>query len=170
MSEEPQQPPSPNRWYTTVSVEIYINERMRYIKWFSDLQMAYLWVKEHIRTVNEPFTMENDFVRFAERMDQRWSERRDGCTLASNARYKYRVYYEPDVPFRHEDQDARRVDEQEHQRIQNNPQFQVTVQLQHQILEYQNNRVQPPQPQQPFVFRPMNHEVNNIPPQTPTNT
>ncbi len=173
-SEQQEQPPSPNRWYTTVSVEIYINERMRYIKWFSDLQMAYLWVKDHIHTLNEPFNMENNFVHFADRMDQRWRDRQDGCTLASNARYKYRVYYEPDVPFRHEDQDSRRVDEQEQepQRIQNNPQFRVTVQLQRQILQYQNNRIQSqqPQPQQPFVFHPMNHEDTNIPPQTPTNT
>lgn len=135
MSE--QQPSSPNRWHTTVSVEIYIHDRMRYIKWFSDLQMAYLWVNGHVRTLNEPFDMENNFVRFADRMDQRWTERQDGCTLATNSQYKYRVYYEPGVPFHHEDQ--QRTD-----RIENNQSQGLTLQLPNHILyqinQYQNNQ------------------------------
>jgi hypothetical protein len=157
----------PNRWYTTISVEIYDRRQLRYIKWFSDLQMAYLWVKDHLRTFNEPFTMENDFIRFADRMDQRWTQRHDGCTLASNSRYKYRVYYEPDVPFRHEDQQQ---EQQQPRRIQNNdarvPILQLPNHILHQIDEYQNNLQQ--QPQQPFVFRPMNNTFNT-PTQTPQN-
>jgi hypothetical protein len=91
----------PNRWHTTVSVEIYINGRLRYIKWFSDLQMAYLWVVGQERVHNEPLTYTHNFVEFADRMDRRWQEHpNQTCTVASSATYKYKAAYEPDVPYR----------------------------------------------------------------------
>ena len=93
--------PVPNRWYTTVSVEIYINNRLRYIKWFSDLQMAYIWVTMQERVHNEPLTYNRNFVEFADAMDRRWQIRpNESCTMATSNSYKYKLTYEPDVPYR----------------------------------------------------------------------
>jgi hypothetical protein len=120
------EPPTPNRWYTTVSVEVYINGRMRHIKWFSDLQMAYIWVASQERVINEPLTYHRDFVEFADAFDRRWQRRpNEGCTIARSSSYKYRMTYEPDVPYR----------PQEEQRMQRNNQ-------------------PPPQPLNTFVFHP----------------
>lgn len=94
-------PPTPNRWYTTVSVEIYINRQMRYIKWFSDIQMAYIWVASQERVINEPLTYNRNFVEFADAFDRRWQQRpNEGCTMATSSTYRYRLTYEPDVPHR----------------------------------------------------------------------
>ncbi len=94
-------PPTPNRWYTTVSVEIYINNRLRYIKWFSDLQMAYIWVTIQERVNNEPLTYNRNFVEFADAFDRRWQQRpNEGCTMATSSTYRYKLTYEPDVPHR----------------------------------------------------------------------
>ena len=71
--------------------------------------MAYIWVAAQVRLINDPFTMESDYVTFANRMDQRWLSRHDGCTLATTNRNKYRVYYEPDVPYGHENQQTRPI-------------------------------------------------------------
>jgi hypothetical protein len=93
--------PVPNRWHTTVSVEIYINNRLRYIKWFSDLQMAYIWVAGQERVHNETLTYNRNFVEFADAMDRRWQIRpNESCAMATSTTYRYRIAYEPDVPYR----------------------------------------------------------------------
>ncbi len=102
--------PVPNRWHTTVSVEVYINGRMRHINWFSDLQMAYIWVTSQERVHNEPLSYNRNFVEFADAMDRRWQDRpNESCTMATSNSYKYKLTYEPDVPYRpEEEQEIRR--------------------------------------------------------------
>lgn len=103
------EPPTPNRWYTTVSVEVYINDRMRHIKWFSDLQMAYIWVASQERIINESLTYHRDFVEFADAFDRRWQRRpNEGCTVARSSTYKYRMTYEPTVPYRSQEEQSTR--------------------------------------------------------------
>ena len=113
---------TPNRWHTTVSVEVYINRRMRYIKWFSDLQMAYLWVASQERVINEPLAYNHNFVEFADAFDRRWQERpTEGSTMATSSTYRYRLYYEPDVPYRpHEEQQRNNIHPNQQQNALNN--------------------------------------------------
>ncbi len=97
--------PIPNRWHTTVSVEVYINGQMRHIKWFSDLQMAYIWITKQEQVNNEPLNYHENFVEVADAMDRRWRQRpNEGCTIARSYSYKYKATYEPDVPYRRDDE------------------------------------------------------------------
>lgn len=101
--------PIPNRWHTTVSVEVYINGQMRHIKWFSDLQMAYIWIANQERDNNEPLNYNRNFVELANAMDRRWQQRpNEGCTIARSYSYKYKATYEPDVSYRPGDQSPTR--------------------------------------------------------------
>jgi len=71
-----------NRYYTDVCVEIYLNNQLRRLKWFSDLQLAYMYCMEQKELVlnaggpeedwHTPYT---DFIAFADQMDYRWSRR-----------------------------------------------------------------------------------------------
>ena len=64
-----------NRYYTPVSVEVYVNNSPSSIKWFSDLQMAYLWCMARQQTVSEDIceTPYAPFPSFADEMDARWA-------------------------------------------------------------------------------------------------
>jgi hypothetical protein len=88
-----------NRYTTVVLVECYIDNRLRKIKWFSDLQQAYMWCIKKIDTFPEEFwRVDNSFLEFADVMDRRWQEgRRNGYTIAESLNIKYRAYYEPNV-------------------------------------------------------------------------
>jgi hypothetical protein len=101
--EQPEQDVDPfsldaNRYYTTVSVEVSINDRVRRIRWFSDLQLAYLWVMSDIRNYLEESWTTRNFIDFANQMDRRWQERRpNGHIVALSDRMEYRAFYEPTI-------------------------------------------------------------------------
>ena len=88
-----------NRYTTVVLIELYIDNRLRKIKWFSDLQQAYLWCMNKLDSFPEElWRVADSFLEFADTMDRRWQEgRRNGCTIAESLNIKYRAYYEPNV-------------------------------------------------------------------------
>ena len=95
----------PNRWSTTVSIEVYISNQLRHVKWFHDLQMAHIWVLSQERIINETLSCNRDFVEFANAFDRRWTLRpNEGCSIATSRRYRYRATYEPNVPYGSEDE------------------------------------------------------------------
>lgn len=88
-----------DQYSTTVSVECYEFDRLRRIKWFPDLQQAYIWIEEQrqVRQEEEWFTT-MPFAYLCERMNSRWQRGRNGVTVAESDDYLFRAYYEPDVP------------------------------------------------------------------------
>jgi len=104
----PQQPiqtfreslPRANRYYTRVSVEVLFDERIQRIKWFSDLQEAYIWcMNERARFIEDNWGPVVEFPDFADAMDRRFSEvgilgHHCGRTLLQSQWYRYKVYYE----------------------------------------------------------------------------
>ncbi len=105
---QPRQPPPPrtppprlhaDRWYTPVSVERIVRGRMRSVKWFSDFQMAYIYVQG---IVNDDENEEHDWIiadfhETADMMDTRWSEGEEGLPIArcDDTRTVFIAYYEP---------------------------------------------------------------------------
>jgi hypothetical protein len=107
---QPRQPPPPpprtppprlhaDRWYTPVSVERIVRGRMRNVKWFSDLQMAYIYVQD---IVNDDENEEHDWIiadfhETADMMDTRWREGEEGLPIArcDDTRTVFIAYYEP---------------------------------------------------------------------------
>lgn len=88
-----------NRYTTVVLVELYIDNRLRKIKWFSDLQQAYMWCMNKLDTFpEEHWQLDNSFLEFADAMDRHWQAgRRNGYNIAKSPSIKYRAYYEPNV-------------------------------------------------------------------------
>lgn len=95
----PQNPnePRPNRQTTPISVEVTIDRQLRNVRWFTDLQQAYLWIQQQVEDVP---LQEIDMLTFEEtchRMDQRWSQnRRDGLCVAATQTHRQRTLQEPD--------------------------------------------------------------------------
>jgi hypothetical protein len=98
----PQTPPPrqhADRWHTAVSVECIVRGRMRSVKWFSDFQMAYLYVEG---IVNDDENEEHDWImtdfhETANMMDTYWDDGEDGLPIArcDETRTMYIAYYEP---------------------------------------------------------------------------
>jgi hypothetical protein len=89
--------PSANRYNTTVSVETIVNSDVRNLKWFTDLQMAYLWCIEQTKLQsNEEWLINDSFIDFANTMDRRWQRGSTiGVCIAKSSSIEYRAYYEP---------------------------------------------------------------------------
>jgi hypothetical protein len=92
-----------DRWYTPVSVERVVRGRMRSVKWFSDLQMAYIYVQGIVNDdENDDENEEHDWIiadfhETADMMDTRWSESEEGLPIArcDDTRTVFIAYYEP---------------------------------------------------------------------------
>jgi hypothetical protein len=99
--EEVQTPPPrqhANRWNTPVSLEVIENGYIRKIRWFSDLQMAWIYVQKSVtKNTNQTWNLRS-FERTANAMDERWEDGRGdlGYVIAKSRRCKFRVFYEPD--------------------------------------------------------------------------
>ena len=100
-NEEPETPPPllpVDQWYTAVSVQVEIDGDVRRIKWFGDLQLAYMsvsdFVKEH---PDESWTLRT-FQQTARIMKERWLNHRgdDGFVIAKADGVKFRAFYEPE--------------------------------------------------------------------------
>lgn len=93
-------PPRPHadRWHTPVCVEVIINGNIRRIKWFSDLQMAWIYVHKIVfQTPNEDWVIKS-FERTARTMDVRWQDGRGdlGYVIAKCKDVKFRAFYDPE--------------------------------------------------------------------------
>ncbi len=91
--------PIPNRYHTTVCVEYVIDDDVRHIKWFSDIQMAWIWIREQVnrRDDREEWDV-SPFLATADAMDREWRRNR-GVTVADCDGYEYCTYYEPTVLY-----------------------------------------------------------------------
>ncbi len=102
------------RRYGTVAIH-YIHEvrysdddrdPLRMIKWFSDIQMAWMWVRQRVNTVHRDDWAMNPFLTCVYDMDLQWNvgDGEDGKALAENLDTfvydgEYRAYYKPDVKY-----------------------------------------------------------------------
>ena len=107
---QPTQIPSgrANRYYTRVSVEVLLQDEILRLKWFSDLQLAYLWcMRQKVNAPTEEWEAHLQFPEFADAMDRAWTDAtggstntlatiRAGRTLLRSPLYEFKVYYEPD--------------------------------------------------------------------------
>jgi hypothetical protein len=87
-----------DQWHTAVSVQVEIDGDVRRIKWFGDLQLAYMsvndFVKEH---PDESWTLRT-FQQTARIMKERWESHRgeEGFVIAKADGVKFRAFYEPE--------------------------------------------------------------------------
>jgi hypothetical protein len=91
--------PIPNRYHTTVCVEYVIDDDVRHLKWFSDIQMAWIWIREQVNRRDDREEWEViPFLTTADAMDREWRRNR-GVIVADCDEYEYCAYYEPTVLY-----------------------------------------------------------------------
>jgi len=88
----------PNRYYTLASVQIYNNnnEPEQYIN-FTDLQMAYLWIKDFMVEKGGDWSELRDFPDFATDLDHKVVV--NGVRFANNTVYS--IHYQLSVFYGH---------------------------------------------------------------------
>lgn len=86
-----------NRWNTKVSLECWQSGSIRRLLWFSDLQDAYIWVREHTEQNREINWILRSFTAVARDLDERWNNGENGVTIAIGGSRKFRVQYEPEA-------------------------------------------------------------------------
>lgn len=84
----------PNRWHTPVSVTYYVNRRITNARYFTDLQMAYLWIKNQTQLTDLDWDI-SSFSETCTEMDRRWLRNQTGYTVAQYEGYRFKVHYEP---------------------------------------------------------------------------
>ena len=95
------------RRYGTVAIHYMYEDDVRMIKWFSDIQMAWMWIRQRVNTVHRDEWWDmNPFLTCVYDMDRQWNvgDGDDGKALAENAiasdyEAEYRAYYKPDVKY-----------------------------------------------------------------------
>jgi hypothetical protein len=96
--------PSVNRWHTPVSIHVYIRARIHHVKWFGDLQEAYLFAKGLVEQYRDedvhqlfPWTLQT-FDYTATRLEYLWNTAGDGMVLAECEMTNSRIetFYEPE--------------------------------------------------------------------------
>ena len=97
--------PHADRYNTATSVDKVVNGITRQVKWFSDFQMAYIWIDNEVkRQVQEGDSREwrvKSFHNAADMMDERWEDGEDGGVVVartmntSGERVKYMTFYDP---------------------------------------------------------------------------
>lgn len=102
-----------SRRYDTVAVHynrevLYGNDngRVRMIKWFSDTQMAWHWIRERLNTFHRDEWAMNSFLQSVSDINRQWNvgDGEDGVSFAENLDVhnyegEYRVYYKPTVDY-----------------------------------------------------------------------
>lgn len=96
------EPPIPNRYDTVVAVEAYNNEDLHLIKWFSDIQMAWIWIKnqtELIQTVDDWDV--TGFITCADSMDTNWRNGygENGYCVVTGDPFEFIAYYKPSLQY-----------------------------------------------------------------------
>jgi hypothetical protein len=84
-----------DRWSTPVSVEHIVRGQVRHVKWFSDAQLAYHYVKSCIQ--DQRGWDLGSFDRSCDLMKEAYDNDEDGVAIAWNrtTRTSYTAYYEP---------------------------------------------------------------------------
>jgi hypothetical protein len=86
-----------SRFYTASSVEYSVDGIVREIKWFTDIQMGYIWILDKIRQTSDIDEWDvRDFEEVADRLEERWYEGKDGLIVAKLDECKFRIYYNPE--------------------------------------------------------------------------
>ena len=74
---------------------------IRLIKWFSDIQMAWIWINQRVRERHGENWDIAPFLTTANAMDRQWSQGfgEDGFCVADSDGYEYIAYYEPTLNY-----------------------------------------------------------------------
>lgn len=96
-TERPPRREEVSRFYTASSVEYIVDSEIREVKWFTDIQMAYLWIMEKINRISDmqDWTIRS-FEETADRLEERWYEGKDGLVVAKLEECKFRIFYNPE--------------------------------------------------------------------------
>jgi hypothetical protein len=86
-----------DRWHTKVSLEVWQRGTIRRVMWFSDLQDAYLWVKDHTEQNRDINWILRTFTAVCRDLDARWSGGENGVTIAMGDSTRFRAQYEPEA-------------------------------------------------------------------------
>ena len=100
--EPPTQQLTASRYTTPVSVEFCIYGEVRHIKWFSDIQMAWIWIRAQVDRCDYREDWEvTPFLETADEMDRQWAQGdgEDGSMVADDDGYEYVAYYRPHVQY-----------------------------------------------------------------------
>ena len=96
-TERPPRREEVSRFYTASSVEYSVDGVIREIKWFTDIQMGYLWIIDKIRQTSDMDDWDiRDFEEVANRLEERWYEGKDGLIVAKMDECKFRIFYNPE--------------------------------------------------------------------------
>jgi hypothetical protein len=87
-----------DQWNTAVSVQVEIDGDVRRIKWFTDLQLAYLSVKDFVGEHPDDSWTLRTFQQTVRIMNERWEADRgdEGFIIAKAEGVKFRAFYEPE--------------------------------------------------------------------------
>lgn len=93
--------PIPSRYHTVVSVEYVMYNEVRRIKWFSDIQMAWIWINQEVERRHEEEWEITPFLTVADQMDRDWRRGfgEEGVCVAEDDGYEYIAYYEPTLNY-----------------------------------------------------------------------
>jgi hypothetical protein len=87
-----------DQWHTAVSVQVEIDGDVRRIKWFGDLQLAYMSVNDFVRQHPDDNWTLRTFQQTVRIMKERWEAHRgdEGFVIAKTDGVKFRAFYEPE--------------------------------------------------------------------------
>ncbi len=97
---EPQTPPGStrvhaDRYHTPCSVERIVNGLVSHIYWFSDFQMAWIWIEGRTRDRSQNGWNLVPFLEAANSIEARWENGIEGKLVASCDEIRYKVFFEP---------------------------------------------------------------------------
>jgi hypothetical protein len=87
-----------DRWETAVMIQVEIDGDVRRIKWFGDLQLAWMSVRDFVANHPDDTWTLRPFETTARTMKQRWEADRgdEGFVIAKADGVKFRAFYEPE--------------------------------------------------------------------------
>jgi hypothetical protein len=85
-----------DRYHTRISLEESLGGNIRRIRWFSDLQDAYIWVRNYAYEDDDHWRL-HPFLRVCEELDTKWNNGGNGTLIAACGSHKFRAYYEPEA-------------------------------------------------------------------------
>jgi hypothetical protein len=85
----------PNRYSTIISVECYEDSILRRIQWFTDIQMAYIWIHKKVQELQDEDWNILTFKETADGLDYNWANGIDYIRVADSFMFEYVAYYEP---------------------------------------------------------------------------
>jgi hypothetical protein len=93
----------PNRWYTPVSVKCQtgpVNQIAHHYRYFTDIQMAYIWIKEQTRRSDDSNWTLATFFETCDAMDSQWQlTQTSEFLVAHSGTTLYIIEYEPAMTF-----------------------------------------------------------------------